>query len=92
MVKLCTLKTLFEAGAATIWVAVAVVTLTLALVAPPTEAVKRVTGKYTPPKRKELLEKDLIIQREINEKITLKTQIETNEIIYNLKLELASKK
>ena len=39
-----------------------------------------------------ICEKDLIIQREINEKTTLKTQVETNEIIYNLKLELASKK
>jgi len=39
----------------------------------------------------ELKDKDLIIQKEINEKNTLKTQIETNEIIYNLKLQLASK-
>ena len=42
-------------------------------------------------KDKELLEKDLIIQKEIHEKNTLKTQLETNEIIYNLKLQLASK-
>ena len=39
----------------------------------------------------DLKDKDLIIQREINEKNTLKTQLETNEIIYNLKLQLASK-
>jgi hypothetical protein len=42
-------------------------------------------------KDKELLEKDLIIQKEIHEKNTLKTQLETNEIIYDLKLQLASK-
>ena len=39
----------------------------------------------------DLLEKDLIIQKITHENATLKTQIETNEIIYNLKLQLASK-
>ena len=39
----------------------------------------------------DLLEKDLIIQKITHENDTLKTQIETNEIIYNLKLQLASK-
>jgi hypothetical protein len=39
----------------------------------------------------DLLEKDLIIQKITHENATLKTQIETNEIIYNLKLQLSSK-
>ena len=39
----------------------------------------------------DLLEKDLIIQKITHENATLKTQIETIEIIYNLKLQLASK-
>jgi hypothetical protein len=44
----------------------------------------------------ELLEKDIIIQRETNEKNTLKTQVDTNQMIFNLEkqvlqLQLASK-
>jgi len=41
--------------------------------------------------KNDLLEKDLIIQKITHENNTLKTQIETNDIIYKLKLELASK-